>query len=103
MFAGMAAMLIRMAISRSREFEADAGAARLLGDPSPMISALRKLDAGAQRMPLEANPATAHMFIISPLSGGGRMSKMFSTHPPVEERIARLQEASGMPGYPAHS
>jgi heat shock protein HtpX len=80
MLAGLAAMFVQMAISRSREYEADAGAARLLGDPTPMISALRKLELGAQRVPLEANPATAHMFIVSPL-GGGRISKLFSTHP----------------------
>jgi heat shock protein HtpX len=94
MLAGMAAMLVQMAISRSREYEADAGAARLLGDPTPMISALRKLDAGAQRVPLEANPATAHMFIVSPLRGGGLM-KLFSTHPSTEERIQRLQGLVG--------
>jgi heat shock protein HtpX len=96
MFAGLAAMLVQMAISRSREFEADAGAARLLGDPSPMISALRKLELGAQRIPMHANQATAHMFIVSPLSGGGLM-KMFSTHPPIEERVRRLQALTGMP------
>ncbi len=96
MFAGLAAMLVQMAISRSREYEADAGAARLLGDPTPMISALRKLELGAQRIPMHANQATAHMFIVSPLSGGG-IAKMFSTHPPIEERIARLQALTGMP------
>lgn len=94
MLAGIAAMFVQMAISRSREYEADAGAARLLGDPTPMISALRKLEVGAQRVPLEANPATAHMFIVSPLSGG-RISKLFSTHPRVEDRIQRLQGLVG--------
>jgi heat shock protein HtpX len=94
MLAGIAAMFVQMAISRSREFEADAGAARLLGDPTPMISALRKLEVGAQRVPLEANPATAHMFIVSPLSGGG-ISKLFSTHPSVEDRVQRLQGLVG--------
>ena len=94
MLAGIAAMFVQMAISRSREYEADAGAARLLGDPTPMISALRKLEVGAQRVPLEANPATAHMFIVSPLSGGG-ISKLFSTHPSVEDRVQRLQGLVG--------
>jgi heat shock protein HtpX len=94
MLAGFAAMFVQMAISRSREYEADAGAARLLGDPTPMISALRKLEVGAQRVPLEANPATAHMFIVSPLSGGG-ISKLFSTHPSIEDRVQRLQGLFG--------
>ena len=94
MLAGFAAMFVQMAISRSREYEADAGAARLLGDPTPMISALRKLEVGAQRVPLEADPATAHMFIVSPLSGGG-ISKLFSTHPSVEDRVQRLQGLVG--------
>jgi heat shock protein HtpX len=94
MLAGVAAMLVQMAISRSREYEADAGAARLLGDPSPLISSLRKLEAGAQQLPLDANPATAHMFIVNPLRGGG-ITKMFSTHPSTEERISRLQAMTG--------
>jgi heat shock protein HtpX len=92
--AGLAAILIQMAISRSREFEADAGAAKLLGDPTPLISGLQKLEAGAKQVPLEANPATAHMFIVNPLRGGG-FAKMFSTHPPTEERIRRLQAMMG--------
>ncbi len=95
MVAGLAATLVQMAISRSREFEADAGAARIMGDPSPLVSALRKLELGAQQRPMEANPATAHMFIVSPLSGG-RMSKIFSTHPSTDERVARLQELTGL-------
>jgi heat shock protein HtpX len=93
---GIAAMLVQMAISRSREFEADAGAARLLGDPTPLVSALRKLEAGARRMPLEANPATAHMFIVNPLRGGG-LARLFTTHPPIEERVRRLQAMVGLP------
>jgi heat shock protein HtpX len=92
---GIAAMLIQMAISRSREFEADAGAARLLGDPTPLVSALRKLEAGAQRIPLEANPATAHMFIVNPLRGGG-LARLFTTHPPIEERVRHLQALVGL-------
>lgn len=93
--AAMAATFVQLAVSRSREYEADAGAARLLGDPKPLISALRKLELGAQRLPVEASPATAHMFIVSPLRGGG-VSKLFSTHPPVEDRVRRLQGMIGI-------
>jgi len=89
--APIAAALIQMAISRSREYEADATGARLCGNPLWLASALRKLDAGSQRIPLDANPATAHMFIVNPLRGGG-LVKLFSTHPPMEERIARLEK-----------
>src|SRR5881396_673414 len=88
--APIAAALIQMAISRSREYEADATGARICGNPMWLATALRKLDAGSQRVPLDANPATAHMFIVNPLRGGGMMS-LFSTHPPMEERIARLE------------
>jgi heat shock protein HtpX len=93
--AALAAAFVQAAISRSREYEADAGAAQLLGDPSGLSSALRKLELGAQRVPLESNPATAHLFIVNPLRGGG-MSKLFSTHPPIEERIQRLQAMIGL-------
>jgi len=89
--APIAAALIQMAISRSREYEADASGARLCGNPLWLANALRKLQAGSQRVPLDANPATAHMFIVNPLRGGG-MVNLFSTHPPMEERIARLEE-----------
>jgi heat shock protein HtpX len=88
--APIAAALIQMAISRSREFEADATGARICGNPLWLASALKKLDAASQRVPLDANPATAHMFIVNPLRGGG-IVKLFSTHPPMEERIARLE------------
>lgn len=88
--APIAAMMIQMAVSRSREFEADAGGAKLCGNPLWLAEALRKLHVGVQRIPMDANPATAHMFIVSPLRGGGMMS-LFSTHPPMEERIARLE------------
>ena len=88
--APIAAMLIQMAISRSREFEADAGGAKLCGNPLWLAEALRKLHVGVQRIPMDANPATAHMFIVSPLTGGGLIS-LFSTHPPMEQRIARLE------------
>ncbi|HEX7086468.1 MAG TPA: zinc metalloprotease HtpX [Vicinamibacterales bacterium] len=87
--APIAAMLIQFAISRSREYAADAGAARLVGSPDGLVSALRKIDAYARRVPLDANPATAHMFIVAPFSGSGLMS-LFSTHPPMEKRIGAL-------------
>jgi len=86
----IAAMLIQMAISRSREYAADEGGARLAGNPRYLAGALKKLDITARQIPMDAQPATAHMFIVNPLSGGGLL-KLFSTHPPVEERIARLE------------
>jgi heat shock protein HtpX len=91
-FAPMAAMLIQMAISRSREFAADAGAASITGNPQALASALRKIDALAKRVPLDANPATAHMFIVKPFAGQGLMS-LFSTHPPTEARVKALLES----------
>lgn len=92
--APIAAMLIQMAISRSREYRADESGAAICGNPRSLAGALKKLDAGSRRIPMEANPATAHMFIVSPLTGGGMMS-LFSTHPPIEERIARLEAMAG--------
>lgn len=89
--APIAATLIQLAVSRSREFLADETAAQFTGDPSGLANALRRLHTSVQRLPMEANPATAHMFIVSPLSGGG-FTKLFSTHPPMEERIARLEQ-----------
>ena len=89
--APVAAMLIQMAISRSREYAADAGGAKIAGNPRYLANALRKLNSASQQIPMKAEPATAHMFIVNPLSGG-RMAKLFSTHPPMEERIARLEE-----------
>jgi heat shock protein HtpX len=91
--APVAAMLIQAAISRSREFSADAGGARIAGTPYGLADALRKIDAVARRVPLDANPATAHMFIVKPFSGAGLMS-LFSTHPPTEARIKALLEGS---------
>jgi heat shock protein HtpX len=88
-FAPMAAMLIQMAISRSREFAADAGAAAITRNPRALADALRKIDAIAHNRPLDANPATAHMFIVKPFSGGG-LTSLFSTHPPTEARVAAL-------------
>lgn len=87
--APIGALLVQMAVSRAREFHADATGARLVGKPSALARALRKLEAGARVLPMEANPATAHLFIVNPLTGQG-LSRLFSTHPPVEERIARL-------------
>jgi heat shock protein HtpX len=86
----IAALLIQMAISRSREYSADEGGARIAGSPSFLANALKKLHIASQRIPLKANPATAHMFIVSPLAGRGIFT-LFSTHPPMEERIARLE------------
>jgi heat shock protein HtpX len=88
--APIAAMMIQMAISRSREFLADEGGAQFSGNPLSLANALRKLEKKAEQIPMDASPATAHMFIVNPLSGGGLM-KLFSTHPPMEERIARLE------------
>ena len=92
--APIAAMLIQMAVSRSREYMADAGGAKISGDPLALASALRKLEMGSQNIPLQVSDATAnstaHMFIVNPLSGGG-LANLFSTHPAMEERIARLE------------
>jgi heat shock protein HtpX len=87
--APLAAFLIQMAISRSREFAADAGGAEIAGTPYGLADALRKIDAASKRVPLDANPATAHMFIVKPFTGGGIMS-LFSSHPPTEARIRAL-------------
>jgi heat shock protein HtpX len=89
--APLAAMLIQAAISRSREFDADAGGAAIAGGPDGLVRALRKIEAVAKRVPLDANPATAHMFIIKPFSAQGLLG-LFSTHPPTERRIAALQQ-----------
>ena len=88
--APLAAMLIQMAISRSREYGADAGGAKLCGNPLSLASALKKLEAGAQAMPMDAQPSTSHMFIVNPLTGRGFVS-LFRTHPATEDRIARLE------------
>jgi heat shock protein HtpX len=88
--APIAAMLIQLAISRSREYLADETGAHLAHNPESLARALEKLSLGVERVPLDANPATAHMFIVNPLSGRSLMN-LFSTHPPLEERIARLR------------
>jgi heat shock protein HtpX len=99
--APIAAMLIQMAVSRSREYGADDSGAKITGDPLALASALRKLHMGAQNIPLHANNATAnataHMFIVNPLSGRA-LASLFSTHPPMEERIARLEAMASAMG-----
>jgi heat shock protein HtpX len=88
--APLAAMLIQMAVSRSREYQADATGAHFTGNPGALASALRKMELNAARIPMVASPATAHMYIIQPLLGGISFGSLFSTHPPTAERIARL-------------
>jgi heat shock protein HtpX len=97
LLAPLAATLVQLAISRTREFSADAGGAEITGQPLWLASALARIDEAARRIPNEAaehNPATAHLFIVNPLSGA-HFGSLFSTHPPVEERIARLQGMAG--------
>jgi heat shock protein HtpX len=107
--APLAAMLVQMAISRGREYEADRRGAELVGQPLWLASALAKLHAGTHRIPnevAERNPATAHMYIANPLAAaGGGMASLFSTHPPMEERIARLEAMAAGPdrGRSAHA
>lgn len=90
-FAPIAAMLIQMAISRSREYIADADGAKISNDPLALASALRKLSEGNLRTKNDVNPQTAHMFIVNPLKSGG-LENMFSTHPPIQDRIKKLEE-----------
>jgi heat shock protein HtpX len=98
--APLAAMLIQMAISRSREYQADATGAEFAGSPEGLAGALQKLGGYSRQLPMEASPSTAHMFIVNPLSGSSLMS-LFSTHPPLEERIARLRGLHAVrPGRP---
>ena len=92
--APFAAMLIQAAISRQREFAADHSGALLAGSPNGLASALRKIDAAVKQVPMDANPATAHMFIMKPFSGGGLMN-LFSSHPPTEARIDALMHMRG--------
>ena len=90
--APIAAMLIQMAISRSREFAADEGGAEIAGDPNALADALVRLHEGAERVPMQANPSTAHMFIVNPFSGRMQgLANLFATHPPMEERVRRLR------------
>jgi len=88
--APLAAMLIQLAVSRSREYQADATGAHFTGNPYALASALQKLDAYSRRLPMQATPSTAHLFIIQPLLGGMSFGNLFSTHPPIAKRIERL-------------
>ncbi len=88
--APIAASLIQLAISRSREFEADATGAATTGDPYALARALQKLDDYSKRIPMQASPSNAHLFIVAPLLGSGGIGSLFSTHPPMKERIQRL-------------
>ena len=88
--APLAAALIQMAISRSREYDADAASAKYVGSPYPLINGLQKLESYSKRIPMDASPSTAHLFIIKPFTGKSLM-RLFSTHPATEDRIARLQ------------
>ena len=90
--APIAAMLIQAAISRSREYDADAGGSVIAGSPQGLVSALQKIEVASKQIPLDANPATAHMFIIKPFAISGLLG-LFSTHPPTEERIQALLHA----------
>lgn len=88
----IAAMMIQMAISRTREYAADASAAKYVGTPYGLASALQKLENYSKRIPMDASPATAHMFIIKPFAGGQMLGRLFSTHPSTEQRVARLMQ-----------
>ncbi|HEY4046896.1 MAG TPA: zinc metalloprotease HtpX [Acidobacteriaceae bacterium] len=88
--APIAAMLIQLAVSRSREYEADATGAHITGNPYALASALQKLDAYSKRLPLQASPSTAHLFIVQPMMSGASLASLFSTHPPIAKRIERL-------------
>ncbi len=92
--APIAATLIQLAVSRSREFQADASGAQMAGQPWGLAKALEKLEAASKMAPMHATPATAHLFIVNPLTGGG-WTTLFSTHPPIAERVARLRAMSG--------
>jgi heat shock protein HtpX len=96
--APIAAMLIQLAVSRSREYEADATGAKTTGNPYALASALEKIDAYSKRTPMVASPTNAHLFIAQPLVGGGMFTNLFSTHPPMKKRIERLIGRSSVSG-----
>jgi len=91
----IAAVLVQLAISRSREFGADDRGAEVSGDPLSLASALRKMESASRQIPLAVNPSVGHLFIVQPLLPGG-FGRLFATHPPIEERIARLERMAGM-------
>lgn len=99
--APIAALLVQMAISRSREFSADAGGARILGDSLPLAGALEKLELAASRVPMETNPATSHLYIVNPVLGG--LGGLFRTHPDTAQRVARLRSMKMSDLAPAYS
>jgi heat shock protein HtpX len=98
--APIAAMLIQLAVSRSREYEADATGAHITGNPYALASALEKLDAYSKRLPMPGSPTTAHLFIVQPLLSRGDFANMFSTHPPIAKRIERLIGRPSVSGAP---
>jgi heat shock protein HtpX len=93
--APIAAMLIQATISRQREFAADRGGADIVGSPMGLVTALQKLDAGTKQIPMDTSPAVSHMYIVKPFAGLSGLGKMFSSHPPTEERVAALLENRG--------
>src|SRR5207237_1285192 len=98
--APVAAMLLQMALSRSREFEADRSGALLLGTGEPLARALEKIEAGAKKIPMDVNPAQAQAYIVNPLTGRQMsFAKLFTTHPPTEERVARLRSMNPGRGF----
>jgi heat shock protein HtpX len=96
--APIAAMLVQLGISRSREYLADNLGARLTGDPESLASALERLAVGAERIPAHVQPATASLFIVNPLAGGGALMNLLSTHPPIAERVRRLRAMAARSG-----
>jgi len=96
LLAPIAAIFVKSAISRSREFAADQGGAEISGKPRALASALRKLEAASKQVPMEGNPATSHMFIVHPFRGGGAVLRLFSTHPATDARVERLMEMRGV-------
>jgi heat shock protein HtpX len=99
LLAPFAAMLIQLWVSRTREFEADASGAHLTGNPYALASALEKISAVSQRVPLLASPSSAHLFIVAPLLSGEMLANLFSTHPPIQKRIERLIGRPSVQGY----
>jgi heat shock protein HtpX len=101
--APIAATMIQLAISRGREYEADRTGAELMGETEPLATALEKLQAGAERVPMDPNPATAQMYIVNPFASfhGRGITKLFSTHPPMDERIRRLRAMGPVPAVQA--